>query len=347
MDYATNLVFNYENLPRHPWLDDIENYISTRTFADYRRAAAKHFPFILPLIDPNRVEGGAFRDYVSFMNDISWEFEDQDAGGRGAAYNVAQRNTDNRKIGTLSLLKCFSDSQTDIPGPDKIILDALGGDGTIARLIQKEKIQAPTIISADLSGFMVDACIAQILPCIRQSATQSLLRDSVLDGVLIAYGSHHLDRASRKAAPIEAFRTIKNGGRFVLHDFEIGTPVANWFDKVVHPLSRTGHPHPHFSRQEMFALLEGAGFRNIQVFSMSDPFVLKGNSPEEARKNAIMHVYRMYDLVRIADNEADILFKLEAHIKNILGDIQIKQTDSGYSATIQREALVAVGTKII
>ena len=346
MTYAENTASHSENALRRQSSGAIENYIGDMTFAGYCRAAEKHFPFILPMIDPDRITGSAFYDYVAMMNEISWEFEDQTDGGRGAAYNLAQRNSDNRKTGILSLLKCFSESLAEIPSPDKIILDALGGDGTITRFVQTEKIQAPTIISADLSGFMVNACLAQKFPCIRQSATQSLLRDSVLDGVLIAYGSHHLNYNSRKAAAIEAFRTIKDGGRFVLHDFEIGAPAANWFDKVVHPFSRTGHPYPHFSQNEMLTLLENAGFKNISVFSMQDPFILKGSSAEGARVNALMHLYHMYDLIKIANSQADILRQLETYVRNIFGEIQVEQTVSGYTATIPRQALVAVGTKI-
>lgn len=327
-------------------VDIEEEYIGNLTFADYSRAAEEHFPFIISLIDPDRISGEGFRDYVNSMNEISWEFEDQDQGGRGIAYNLAQRNSKNRMIGTLSLLKYFSESLSEVPGSDKIVLDALAGDGTIARLLQTENMQAPTIISSDISCFMVKSCIEQKIPCIRQSATYSLLRDSVLDGVLIAYGSHHLDKASRRLAAAEAFRTIRFGGRFVLHDFEIGTPMANWFDRVVHPFSRTGHPHRHFSRDEMAALLQDSGFKNVHIFNMADPFVLNGNSPEEARTNALMHIYHMYDLVKIADNLTDVLYRLEACVNDVLGGIQIEQTGADWTATIQRQALVAVGTKV-
>ncbi|MDD3183523.1 MAG: methyltransferase domain-containing protein [Alphaproteobacteria bacterium] len=327
---------------------DIEDgYIGDLTYADYRRAAEEHFSFMLPLIDPSRVAGTAFRDYVNEMNEISWEFEDQDEGGRGVAYNLAQRNSRNRIVGTLSLLRCFSKNLDEVPGSDKIILDALAGDGTITRLLQTEKLRAPTIISSDLSSFMVKACIAQKYPCIRQSATYSLLRDSVLDGVLIAYGSHHLDNAARKQASLEAYRTLKVGGRFVLHDFETGAATANWFDKVVHPFSRTGHPHRHFTRDEMQTLLQDAGLKNIQVFDMADPFILEGTTPDEARVNALMHVYRMYDLVRVAPTLTEALHKLETCVNDVLGGIHIEQTGSTWTATIERQALVAVGTKVV
>jgi SAM-dependent methyltransferase len=325
----------------------LRNYIGDLSFDDYYRIAQELFPFLLPLIDPARTQEPAFDDLIASMNAASWEFEDQGSGGRGTAYNVAQRNIDNRKAGILSLLRCFSPSGADMPGPDQLILDVLGGDGTITRCVRSEDARAPQIISADLSSFMVKACLAQKFPCLRQSATQSLLRDSVLDGVLIAYGSHHLVGGSRSAAIEEAFRTLKHGGRLVLHDFEIGSAAAKWFDDVVDPFSRTGHQYPHYSRGEMTTLFEAAGFEDVRVFSMPDPFVLRGNSSDEARTNALLHLYRMYDLIRLpGDSEPDKLRHLEMAVNKMLGDIDVQSSASGYQATIRREALVAVGTKI-
>lgn len=336
-----------KNTSRHQHADvDDGYYIGDLTYADYRRVADEQFPFLLSMIDPCRMNGAVFCDYINEMNEISWEFEDQDEGGRGAAYNLAQRNSKNRIVGTLSLLRYFSENFDEVPGPDKVILDALAGDGTITRLLQTEKLCAPTIISSDLSSFMVNACIAQKFPCIRQSATRSLLRDSVLDGVLVAYGSHHLDKLARKQATAEAYRTLKIGGRYVLHDFEVGAATANWFDKVVHPFSRTGHPHKHFTREEMQSLLQDAGFKNIQVSSMADPFILEGSTSEEARVAALVHVYRMYDLVKIAPTLTEALHCLETCINDVLGGIQIEAVGSIWTATIKREALVAVGTKM-
>jgi predicted SAM-dependent methyltransferase len=194
---------------------------------------------------------------------------------------------------------------------------------------------------------MIDACHAQALPCVRQPATRSLFRDNVLDGVLIAYGSHHLDSNARQLAVCEAHRTLRAGGRLVLHDFEIGGRCAKWFDSVVHPYSRTGHPHAHFSRQEMFHLFTSAGFHDVRVFEIHDPFTLRGGSPEEAKHNAIMHMYHMYDLIGIADSACDIAPCLERHITETLGRISIRQEEGRYTAEISRQALVAVGSKSI
>jgi hypothetical protein len=131
----------------------------------------------------------------------------------------------------------------------------------------------------------------------------------------------------------------------VLHDFEIGGRCARWFDTVVHPFSRTGHPHAHFSREEMGTLLSGAGFRDVRVFDISDPFTLYGDSPDEANRNAIMHAYHMYDLIKVADSPGDVVARLERHITETLGPISIRLEQGRYVADVPRQALVAVGTK--
>ena len=283
---------------------------------------------------------------IAKMNMISWEFEDEKVGGRGLAYNVAQqKSADNRKVGMSTLLKCFR-SSFEVPGQDFRILDVLGGDGTFARFCNTLGPHTPTIYTSDISKYMIDACHAQALPCVRQSATRSLFRDDVLDGVLIAYGSHHLDSNARQLAVREAHRTLREGGRLVLHDFEIGGRCAKWFDSVVHPYSRTGHPHAHFSRHEMFHLLTSAGFHDVRVFEIRDPFTLHGSSPVEAKHNAIMHIYDMYDLIKVADSPCDIAPCLERHITGTLGPISIRQEEGRYVAQIPRHALVAVGTKL-
>jgi SAM-dependent methyltransferase len=319
-----------------------EVYLNGYSFGEYLNHLSRDHPEMYGLLSRERCRDA--ERHIAKMNMASWEFEDEKAGGRGLAYNSAQKSADNRKEGMVTLLKCFSPS-FEIPGRNFRILDVLGGDGTVARFCRTLRHQAPTVYTADISRFMIAACHAQALPCVRQSATGSLFRDNVLDGVLIAYGSHHLDSRARPLAVREAHRTLRAGGRLVLHDFEIGGRCARWFDSVVHPYSRTGHPHPHFSRDEMFALLTDAGFHEVEVFEISDPFTLHGSSPDEARHNAIMHLYDMYDLIKVADSAVDIMPRLERHIDQTLGPISIRQEEHRYVAEISRQALVAVGTK--
>jgi ubiquinone/menaquinone biosynthesis C-methylase UbiE len=319
-----------------------ELYVNGYSFEEYLDYLHHSHPELFDLLSQERCSDP--ERHIAEMNMISWEFEDENAGGRGVAYNFAQKSTDNRKVGMTTLLKCFS-SSFEVPGRSFRILDVLGGDGTFARFCKTLGHPTPTIYTADISKLMIDACHAQALPCVRQSATRSLFRDNVLEGVLIAYGSHHLDSDARRLAVREAHRTLRAGGRLVLHDFEIGGRYATWFDSIVHPYSRTGHPHAHFSRHEMFHLFTSAGFRDVRVFEICDPFTLHGSSPEEAKHNAIMHMYEMYDLIKVTNSACDIVPCLERHITETLGPISIRQEGGRYVAQIPRRALVAVGTK--
>lgn len=323
-------------------------YIDTLTFKDYLQDLRERWPDLYTLLDPARIDDDAIARYLDEMNRLSWEFEGNEIGGRGAAYNktnLAQQNYDNRSVGMISLIKCFSPAYDAIPGADFRILDVLGGGGTVARFFTTLGVHAPTIVTADLSNLMISACRAKHLPYIRQSAGRSLFRDDALDGVLIAYGSQLLDLETRQLAVSEAHRTVKPGHRLVLHTFEIGDRVANFFDEVVHPYSRTGHPNAHFTRPGLLELLTRAGFRDIRLFEMADPFVLRGATPEEARRNAIRHVYGMYDLIKVAGSDAGVEAALEPLIEKTLGPISISRERDHYVAEIPRATLIAVGTK--
>jgi SAM-dependent methyltransferase len=321
-------------------------YIGDLTFEDYLTEIRANYPGLYDLLEPKRIEARAIDEYIKQMDSVSWEFEDKDVGGRGVAYIHAQESFDNRRVGMETLIKCFSPSYDEVPGPAFRILDVLGGGGTVARFLSTMGIPTPTVITADLSKLMIGACRAKKkLPYIRQSAARSLFRDNVLDGVLIAYGSQLLSLEVRQVAIMESHRTLKPGHRLVLHAFEVGERVARFFDDVVHPYSRTGHPHQHFTRPGILDLFTWAGFRDLRLFDISDPFILRGQTPEEAKHNAIMHLYRMYDLVKVASTERDIDSALEPLIADTLGPISVSREQDKYAAHIPRSTLVAVGTK--
>ncbi len=320
-------------------------YLTNLEFEDYLAAVKSQYPWLYNMFDLPRLTFSYVDSFVSRLDAASWEFEDLDDGGRGVAYNHAQKALENRQIGMASLIDLFA-VKKGVDGKQRpIVLDVLAGDGTVARFAEDRYPGKLSIVSADLSRLMVDSCFLQNLPTIRQSATQSLFKNDSLDGGFIAYGSHHLDFISRRQAISELYRTLKPGGRIVLHDFEEGGPFATWFTDVVHPYSRTGHPHAHFTKDEMLTLLSQSGFENIEVFDMDDHFTLNGETSEEAHQNALLHLYHMYDLTKIAGSKSEQLASIETMATKLLGPITVKRGDRHFTATIHRTALVATGVK--
>lgn len=321
-------------------------YIADLTFQGYLQEIRKRHPGLYELLDPERIETEVIESYLKELNTLSWEFEDQDTGGRGLAWSQAQNTSNSRRVGMTSLLKWFSPASSDTPGSALRVLDVLGGSGTIARLSATLGNDAPTVFTADISNLMISSCRAHGLPYIRQSATKSLFRGDSLDGVLIGYGTQLLSPHARQLAVLEAYRTLKPGSRLVLHAFEAGQGAARFFDDVVHPYSRTGHPHEHLTRAEISGLFADAGFRDMKMCDIHDPLILAGQSAEEARRNALMHLYSAYDLCKISGSEQDIEARLEALVEETLGPISVRREQEHYIAEVPRTALVAVGVKM-
>src|SRR3954468_4767485 len=103
-----------------------EPYVNGSNFAEYLEDLRRMHPELRDLLSQERCRDA--ERHVAELNMSSWEFEDEEAGGRGCSYNVAQRSADNRRVGMLTLLKCFRPS-FEVPGPGFKILDVLGGDG--------------------------------------------------------------------------------------------------------------------------------------------------------------------------------------------------------------------------
>ncbi|WP_020670037.1 class I SAM-dependent methyltransferase [Amycolatopsis nigrescens] len=335
------------------------------TLMDYRRHIRARFPWFADLLrfewphDPGRIER---------LSVLSNEFETDDGDGRGESYRRAQRDPMVRLVG-ISKLFCLAagvESLDAIP-PEWRLLDVLGGDGTLAKTFDSLRPgRGSTVITGDLAGNMITEALRAGLPAVRQQAQRLLLRDEVLDAVLVAYGSHHIPVEDRMDVCQEAYRVLRPNGRLVFHDFAEESRVAYWFSEVVDRYSRNGHEYPHFAPDQLRKHLDNAGFNVVDLDYVYDPFVVSAATPDAARRKMGRYLFDMYGLVGLAadgaseDETADRVWRLASdcfaydyrEIASARPEWKTEPTlrfddrAGEYRAEVPRLALVAVGHKL-
>jgi SAM-dependent methyltransferase len=166
---------------------------------------------------------------------------------------------------------------------------------------------------------------------------------AAFDGVLFAYGTHHIDDLG--AALAEGWTVVKPGGTVVVHDFLDEGPAGQWFHRIVDKRSKTGHDFPHIGPVQMAAHLLRAGFRDVRLHEIQDPFLFfaaEGERP--ARELALGYIMGMYGLEQGFPGGVD---ELEEAIREILtypelGEVPVFEKDFVY---IPRRAVVAVARR--
>ena len=322
------------------------------------------WPQFYECIDVERLSDETF----FFMTELAAgtvDFHSTLKGGRGESYREAQRNPLIRIVGIRQLFELVSPRQSlSSLTPRHTILDVLGGDGVLARAMQHLVAPAlmPHVLTSDLSEDMVAAAQAYGLFALRQPAQNLLLKNDSIDGVIIAYGSHHIPRAQRGLACEEAYRVLRDGGRIVLHDFEEDSPMAGWFGDVVDKYSITGHQFPHFTIEEIRTCLQEAGFSDINVTYLYDPFILDAPTLAEVTRLFAGYLLNMYGLVKLFEQHSDeealgivaaLSSKYFRYDYPLLGlsesfgvsEVQVNEVNGAWRLEAPRVALVGHATK--
>lgn len=100
----------------------------------------------------------------------------------------------------------------------------------------------------------------------------SSIESGTVDVVLGLAGLHHSQ--DQQATVNEAFRVLKQGGWFAVCDVIDDSPIANWLNKYVHQHNPNGHIGDFISPGEVSAMMQHAGFENIQEMIEDVPWVL-------------------------------------------------------------------------
>ncbi|UNO43140.1 class I SAM-dependent methyltransferase [Streptomyces sp. MST-110588] len=247
------------------------------------------------------------REALKSLAQVFNEFETDDReNGRGDSYRRAQKHIAVRMTGIRRLFE-LAGGVKDVRdlSPTWRTLDLLAGDGLLTRAL---RVLAPQVrdgvISSDIARTMVTAALSAGLPAIRQDARFLFMRDAAMDAVILAYGSHHVPSDDRTTVFLEAARVLRPGGRFVVHDFEEGSPSARWFSEAVHRHSAAGHPYRHFTAEELREGFGAAGLRDIRVHRVYDPFIMGAATREDAVGELADYLHDMYGLCGLDHGDA-------------------------------------------
>lgn len=342
----------------HQHFTDIE-YLPGMTAADYLNECRVKHPALYRRLSLDRFL--ANREIFQKIDSMSTTFEGADKGGRGDAYRQTQvRYPLARTVG----IKALFDILMPAGGPDRYILDVLGGNGTLTRTMRlvTPPAQMPEIFTGDSAGSMVTDALAQGFPAVRHLAQSLLLADETMDGVIFAYGTHHVPVSDRLTALTEAHRILRPGGRVLLQDFVENSPTARWYAEVLEKYTFTGHDHVHFTEAGVRALLEDAGFGNVRVTKIYDPCIIWADSADEAWIGLVKYLVDLFSLEGLRPKHGqpshdhwkmvrEIVSPYAEHLVDDdgragqLDSIKLFQDNGRYAAELPRVALVATGDK--
>lgn len=142
--------------------------------------------------------------------------------------------------------------------PDERVLDVPAGTGLARDYLPSDS----TYVALDPNPEFAMRCKKHSCQIVQTSIRQAGFRTGVLDVIGSLTGLHH--EARRYEIDSEWFRMLRPGGRLVIMDVSVGTPVAEFLNEFVDQWNTAGHDGVFLDDDDVSALKD-CGFEGVDV----------------------------------------------------------------------------------